>query len=36
MTSSNDNKPTSAAAIIGLVLGILAIVTSWIPIVKNL
>lgn len=36
MTSSNDNKPTSAAAIIGLVLGILAIVTSWIPIVNNL
>ena len=31
-----DSKPTSAAAIVGLVLGILAIVTSWIPIVNNL
>ena len=31
-----DSKPTSSAAIVGLVLGILAIVTSWIPIVNNL
>lgn len=33
---ADTNKPTSAAAIVGLVLGILAIVTSWIPIVNNL
>ena len=33
---ADSNKPTSAAAIVGLVLGILAIVTSWIPIVNNL
>lgn len=32
----DTNKPTSTAAIVGLVLGILAIVTSWIPIVNNL
>lgn len=34
--ADNNNQPTSAAAIVGLVLGILAIVTSWIPIVNNL
>lgn len=33
---ADSNQPTSAAAIVGLVLGILAIVTSWIPIVNNL
>ena len=33
---ADTNKPTSTAAIVGLVLGILAIVTSWIPIVNNL
>lgn len=33
---TDTNKPTSTAAIVGLVLGILAIVTSWIPIVNNL
>lgn len=33
---ADNNQPTSAAAIVGLVLGILAIVTSWIPIVNNL
>lgn len=33
---TDNNQPTSAAAIVGLVLGILAIVTSWIPIVNNL
>lgn len=33
---ADNGKPTSAAAIVGLVLGILAIVTSWIPIVNNL
>lgn len=33
---AENNQPTSAAAIVGLVLGILAIVTSWIPIVNNL
>ena len=34
--ADNNNQSTSAAAIVGLVLGILAIVTSWIPIVNNL
>ena len=34
--ADNNNQTTSAAAIVGLVLGILAIVTSWIPIVNNL
>lgn len=29
-------KPTSVGAIVGLVLGILALVSSWIPIVNNL
>ena len=33
---ADNTQPTSAAAIVGLVLGILAIVTSWIPIVNNL
>lgn len=33
---ADTNKPTSTAAIVGLVLGILAVVTSWIPIVNNL
>ena len=33
---ADNNQPTSAAAIVGLVLGILAIVTSWVPIVNNL
>lgn len=33
---ADNNQPTSAAAIVGMVLGILAIVTSWIPIVNNL
>ena len=33
---ADNNQPTSAAAIVGLVLGVLAIVTSWIPIVNNL
>ena len=34
--ADSNNQSTSAAAIVGLVLGILAIVTSWIPIVNNL
>ena len=33
---ADSGKSTSAAAIVGLVLGILAIVTSWVPIVNNL
>ena len=33
---ADNNQPTSAAAIVSLILGILAIVTSWIPIVNNL
>ncbi len=36
MGNNGSALPTSAAAIVGLVLGILAIVTSWIPIVNNL
>ena len=36
MGNNGSARPTSAAAIVGLVLGILAIVTSWIPIVNNL
>ena len=32
---ADNNQPTSAAAIVGLVLGILAIVTSWVPVVIN-
>lgn len=33
---ADNDRPASAAAIVGLVLGILAIATSWIPIVNNL
>ena len=33
--AQTPQKPQSAAAIVGLVLGILAIVISWVPIVNN-
>lgn len=36
MSEKNVSKPTSGMAIAGLVLGILAAVSSWIPIINNL
>ena len=37
MSDTNDNKkPKSASAIVGLVLGIIALLTSFLPIVNNL
>lgn len=36
MAEKTENTPRSAAAIVGLVLGILAIITSWMPIINNL
>lgn len=35
MSEANGNKATSGMAIAGLVLGILAAVSSWIPIINN-
>lgn len=35
MSEANGNKATSGMAIAGLVLGILAVVSSWIPIINN-
>lgn len=35
-TSSSAPKPKSAAAIVALVLGVIALVSSWVPIVNNL
>ena len=35
MSEANGNKATSGFAIAGLVLGILAAVSSWIPIINN-
>ena len=36
MGGNGESRAMSVAAIVGLVLGILAIVMSWIPIVNNL
>ncbi len=36
MSDKSTGKPTSGMAVTGLVLGILAVVSSWIPIINNL